>query len=155
MASKSLSVLLRQDVKGFGKAGEVKRAAAGFARNYLLPKRLAVEATAAIVAQAEASAKRKTAKAAGTKAASEKTLAGLAGKTVTIKAKAGEKGKLFGSVSNRDIAAALKEQHSVSLPATAIALKEPIKTLGKHDVPLHVAADVKGTLTVQIVSAKN
>ncbi|MFO0702982.1 MAG: 50S ribosomal protein L9 [Candidatus Andersenbacteria bacterium] len=155
MASKSIAVLLRQDVKGFGKKGEVKQAAAGFARNYLLPKKIVGAATDDVVAQVAATAKRREAASAGAKAEAQKLADGLAGKAVTIRAKAGEKGKLFGSVSRADVAAALKDQLSLTLASGAIDLDEPLRQLGKHEVKLTLAAGVTGSVTVQIVSEKN
>ena len=152
---KLTQVLLRQDVKGFGKSGEVKQAAAGYARNFLFPKKVAVEATPHILAQLKVASERRATKAAGAKADAQRVIDSLAGKTVTIRAKAGEKGKLFGSISARDLSAAIKEQLGVNINVKALDLSEPIKQLGKHEVRVMLAPEVSGTVTIQIVSAKS
>jgi len=154
MATKHMQVLLRQDVKDFGKKGEVKQAAAGYARNYLLPKKFAVEATKDIVAQAAAATARATAKAASSKADAQRVADKLKGAVVTIRVKAGEKGKLFGSVTKADVTDAIKRQLSVELPSQAVTI-EPIKTLGNHEVAVKLAPDVTGTVTVQVESSKS
>lgn len=154
MATKHMQVLLKQDVQGFGKKGEVKQAAAGYARNFLLPKAIAVEATKDIVAQAEAATARATKKAASSKADAERVLEKFKGAVVTIRVKAGDKGKLFGSVTKNDVADAIKRQLSVELPDQALTL-EPIKTLGKHEVAVKLAPEVTGTVTVQVESNKS
>jgi len=151
---KLTQVLLRQDVKGFGQRGEVKQAAAGYARNFLFPKKVAVEATPHILAQLKVASERKVTKAAGAKADAQRVADSLAGKTVTIRAKAGEKGKLFGSISARDLVGAIKDQLGVMLDAKALDLPEPIKQLGKHEVKVKLAPDVSGTVAIQIVSTK-
>lgn len=155
MAKKSVKILLNKDIKNFGRAGEIKTAASGFARNFVLPQKLGLIATPEIVAAHEA--KIKNASEIQAKAtASAKALADkLSGKTLTLRVKAGEKGKLFGSVTREDIAQALKDQHSATIDAKAVLLDQPIKTLGKHQVDISFASGVKANVTIQIVSAKS
>ena len=147
-----MNVILLQDVPGLGKRGEVVRAADGHARNYLMPRGLAQEATAGrlkdIDRQKEAvreKEKRAAAEAAG--------LAGrLAGLTVHIKARAGEKGKLFGSVGNQDVASALQAEHGLVVDRKKIVLKEPIRSLGEYTATIRLHHAVSTEVKVEVVA---
>ncbi len=137
-----MRVMLTKDVESVGKAGDIKEVADGYGRNYLLPRKLAVIAGRGVEAEGkrlrEAVAKRET------KDRTEaQTLADEIGnKTVVVRLKMGAEDKAFGSITNQDVAAALKAQHRVDIDRHKIDIKEPIKTLGEHQVPLRLHRDV-------------
>ena len=148
-----MKVILLQDVSGLGKRGEVARVADGYARNYLLPRGLAQEATAGTlrdVGRRQEAAQAKEERA----VARAREMAGrLEGLQVRVAVRAGEKGKLFGSVGNQDIAEALLAQHGLEVDRKKIALKEPIRSLGEYTVTvrLHhaVYCDIKVLVQAQ------
>lgn len=145
-----MEVILREDVEKLGTRGQLVKVAAGYARNYLLPKRLAVAATESnkkIVEQERQAHLRKDAK-----LASEATELGklIAGAAITIKAKAGENDQLFGSVTAQDIANAL-EAHKFNVDRKKIVLDEPIRTLGDHKVVVKLHRDVSVEVPVSVV----
>jgi len=145
-----MDIILREDVEKLGARGEVVKVAAGYARNYLLPKRLAVAATEAnkkIVEQERQAHLRRE-----TKLKSEAEDLGkiLGGVKVTIAQKAGENDQLFGSVTAKDIADAL-EQQNYSIDRRKIQLPEPIKQLGDHVVTIRLHREVPIEITVQVV----
>jgi large subunit ribosomal protein L9 len=145
-----MEVILREDIERIGSRGQVVKVADGFARNYLLPKRLAVRATDAnrkIVDQERQAHVRREAK---QKGEAEELGRLLSGVTVTIPQKAGENDQLFGSVTAKDIAEALEKQN-FSIDRRKITLDEPIKTLGEHKVPVRLHREVSVEITVQVV----
>jgi len=136
-----LRVMLTKDVERVGKAGDVKDVADGYGRNYLLPRKLAVVAHHGVEAESkrlrDAVAKRET-----KDRAEAQTLADEIGnKTVVVRLKVGAEDKAFGSITNQDVAAALKAQHRVEIDRHKIDM-EPIKTLGEHQVQLRLHRDV-------------
>ena len=144
-----MEVILREDIDSLGTRGQVVKVAPGYARNFLLPKRLAVQATEAnkkIVEQERQAHLRKEAKAQGEAEELGKLVANV---TVTIKQKAGENDQLFGSVTNKDIADGLAAQN-YNIERRKIQLDEPIKQLGEYKVPirLHKAVTVEITVVV-------
>lgn len=143
-------VILLKDVKGTGKAGEVIKVSDGFARNMLIPKGLATEATEGNVRSLEKQKKlaedKKADEYAKAKALAEK----ISGVKVKIKTKSGEGGKLFGSITSKDIAEALKEQHGIDVDKKKFMLDGPIKHGGETTVDIKVFQDVVATLTVSI-----
>jgi large subunit ribosomal protein L9 len=145
-----VNVILLQDVPGLGKRGEVARVADGHARNYLLPRGLAQEATAGrmkdIDRQKEA-AREKEKRAAAAAAGLAERLAGL---TVHIKARTGEKGKLFGSVGNQDVSEALQAEHGLQVDKKKIVLKEPIRSLGEYKAVIRLHHAVSTEVTVEV-----
>jgi large subunit ribosomal protein L9 len=145
-------VILRADVKGVGKAGAVLDVADGHARNYLLPRGLADEATAGNLAQLEgrrAAAQRRDEKA----LAEAKALAATLGsKPVVVRAKSGEHGKLFGAVTTTQIAQALHEQLGVEVDRHKLELAEPIKTAGDHRCAARLAHGVAATVIVRVTA---
>lgn len=147
-----MKVILLEDVKGHGVAGEVVDVSPGYARNYLLPRGLAEEATKQNLARAknrqraEANRREQELKEANELA---KTLSGL---TVTLTAKSGESGKLFGSITSQEIAEALKEQHGVELDRRKIVLEDPIKSLGEIELDVRIYPEVTGKLKVSVKS---
>ena len=129
-----MKVLLDQDVKGTGKKGEIVEVSDGYARNYLLPRKLATPADAQAInaakIQKSAAAHRKFQ--AGMEA--RELAKQLEGAAVTVRAKVGENGRLFGAITGKEIAAALKEQKQVEIDKKKIALAEPIRALGEYNV---------------------
>jgi large subunit ribosomal protein L9 len=148
-----MEVILREDIDKLGNRGQVVKVAAGYARNYLLPKRLAVAATGAnkkIVEQERQAHLRKEAKL----QSEAQDLAGLMqGVALQISAKAGENDQLFGSVTAKDIADAL-EAKNFSVDRRKIVLEEPIRTLGEHKVAVRLHRDVSTEITVNVVRAE-
>jgi large subunit ribosomal protein L9 len=145
-----MDVILREDIDKLGARGQVVQVASGYARNFLLPKRLAVAATEAnkkIVEQERQSHLRKEAK---QKNEAEDLGKMMAGVTVTISQKAGENDQLFGSVTSKDVAEAL-EQKNFTIDRRKIQLDEPIKQLGEHKVVVRLHRDVTAEVTVNVV----
>ncbi|MFB3829529.1 MAG: 50S ribosomal protein L9 [Bryobacteraceae bacterium] len=145
-----MQVILRQDIDNLGTRGQVVTVAAGYARNYLLPKRLAVEATAAnkkIVEQERQAHLRREAK---LKSEAEDLSKLLTGVTVTIAQKAGEADQLFGSVTAKDIAEALAAKN-FTIDRRKIHLEEPIKQLGEFKVEVRLHREVPAEIIVQVV----
>ena len=145
-----MDVILREDIDKLGARGQVVQVASGYARNFLLPKRLAVAATEAnkkIVEQERQSHLRKEAK---QKTEAEDLGKMMAGVTVTISQKAGENDQLFGSVTSKDVAEAL-EQKNFTIDRRKIQLDEPIKQLGEHKVMVRLHRDVTAEVTVNVV----
>jgi large subunit ribosomal protein L9 len=135
-------VMLTKDVERVGKAGDIKEVADGYGRNYLLPRKLAVIARAGVEAEGkrlrDAAAKRE----AKDKTEAQALADEISNKTVVVRLKVGAEDKAFGSITNQDVAAALKAQHRVDIDRHKIDIKEPIKTLGEHQVPLRLHRDV-------------
>jgi large subunit ribosomal protein L9 len=145
-----MEVILREDVEKLGSRGQLVKVTPGYARNFLLPKRLAVAATESnkkIVEQERQGHLRKEAKLTADATELGKMMANV---TVTISQKAGENDQLFGSVTSKDIAEGLEKQ-GYTIERRKIALDEPIKTLGEFKVPLRLHKDVTTDITVQVV----
>ena len=145
-----MEIILREDVEKLGARGQVLKVANGYARNYLLPKRLAVAVTEAnkkIVEQERQAHLRREAKAKGEAQDLAKLMGGV---TVTIAQKAGESDQLFGSVTSKDIAEGLEKQN-FSVDRRKIQLEEPIKQLGEHKVTVRLHREVPVEITVQVV----
>lgn len=145
-----MDVILREDVKSLGKAGELVRVRPGYARNFLLPKGLAYEATEGNKKRIQGEQKARAGRLAEEKAGAEAEAANLAEATVTIPAKAGEEGKLFGSVTAQDIAAALAAAGR-TVDRRRIDLEHPIKVLGWHTVAIRLHPEVAAEVRVQVV----
>ena len=145
-----MKVLLTQDVAGLGKAGDIKKVADGYARNYLIPKGLVVPAQAGLVRQAEEQ-RRAMEKKAAYEAADARTLAErLSQITITFQAKAGEQDKLYGSITSGDIVEELTKQLGRELDRRKVLLDQPIKQLGSHQVAIRLATDFTADLTVVV-----
>jgi large subunit ribosomal protein L9 len=145
-----MEVILREDIERLGSRGQVVRVADGYARNFLLPKRLAVAATDSnrkIVEQERQAHLRREAKQKGEAEDLSKLLNGV---TVTIAQKAGENDQLFGSVTSKDVADALA-QKNFTIDRRKVQLDEPIKQLGEFKVPVRLHRDVTAEVTVQVV----
>ena len=148
-----MKVILKQDVKALGKKGDLVNASDGYARNFLFPKGLAVEANA--TAMNEFNSKetaKKFHKAEEVKAATADAQK-LEGKTFHLKAKAGANGKLFGSVSTKEIAAACEKQLGLEIDKKKMVLPEPIKACGTTIVPVKLHREVTAKLTVKVQEA--
>jgi len=141
-------VLLTKDVENLGKAGDVKDVADGFGRNFLLRRNLAVAAGRGAEAEAkrlrDAASKKETKELKEAQAMADE----IDNKTVVVRLKVGAEDKAFGSITNQDIAGALKAQHRVEVDRHKIELKEPIKTLGEHQVSLKLHRDVNARVNV-------
>jgi large subunit ribosomal protein L9 len=146
-----IEVILREDVRTLGKAGELVRVKPGYARNYLLPQGLAYEATEGNKKRIAAESKARAARGQAERTEAERVAATLQGVTVTLSGKAGEEGKLFGSITAQDIADGLaREGHTVD--KRRIELEHPIKTLGHHTVSVRVHPEVHAELRVSVVA---
>ena len=148
-----IQVILQQDLKNLGKSGELVRVRPGYARNYLIPRSLAMPATVHNVKQLEHEQRISAAKA--QKARSEAAAAGdkISGVTVTIERKVGEEDRLFGSVTTKDIAAALQEK-GIELDKKRIELANPIRAAGTFDVTAKLLGDITATFKVEVVPKK-
>jgi large subunit ribosomal protein L9 len=145
-----MEVILREDVDNLGNRGQMVKVAAGYARNFLLPKKLAMEATDAnkkIIEQVREAALRREAKEIGQAQELAKMMTGL---TLTLKAKAGENDHLFGSITSQDIQRALEAQ-KYTIDRRKIHLPEPIRALGEYKVPVTLHRDVTPELAVNVV----
>ena len=148
-----MKVILQQDVKGQGKKGQLVDVSDGYARNFLLPKKLAVPATAENVNTMKQQEKARLAQQAAEKAEAEATAKKLEGISVTLSAKAGDGGRLFGAVTAKEISEALSAQHGLSIAKTKIVLDEPIKSCGGYQLKVKLGYEVTGTLKVQVNEA--
>ena len=146
-----MKVIFHEDVKGQGKKGELKEVSDGYARNYLLPRKLASEATADNINALNLKEKAKAAKIAKEKAQAEENAKKLGGVQVIIKAKAGNAGKLFGAVTSQEISDALKAQFDIDIEKNKIVQAEPIKTFGSFSVKAKLGYEVSGTINVLVV----
>ncbi len=146
-----MKVILLQDVAGLGKAGDLKDVANGYARNYLLPRRLAAGATPGLIANREqrvAAEQRKLEKQAEENRQRAERLSQV---TLTFKAKVGSQGRLYGSITSADIAEALREAEDIVIDRRMIELPEPIRSLGTFSVPVKVATHLEPTISVNVV----
>lgn len=146
-----MKVILLEDVKKLGKKGDLVDVADGYARNYLLPRKLANEATKGGIKQLKqkkAALERKQQEQAEQAQQMAEKLSRL---SVEIKVKAGEQGKLFGSVTSKDISDMLKKQHKLNVDRRKIIIAEPIKSLGNYEVNIKLAPEVETKLTVKII----
>ncbi len=145
-----MKVILLADVKALGKKGDVVEVSDGYARNMLLPKKLGVEATDKNKNDLKLQ-KAHEEKVAAQKLAEAEAMAGDLNKIkITVTMKAGENGKVFGSVSSKEIAQAAKDQHNVELDKKKIQLEEPIKSFGEFTVPIKLHTKVTGKLHVVV-----
>ena len=146
-----IEVILREDLKSLGKAGELVRVRPGYARNFLLPKGLAYEASEGNKKRIAAETKARTTRLEAGKVEAQAFAARLAAASVTLTGKAGEEGKLFGSVTAQDVADALARQN-IQVDRRRIELEHPIKTLGSHAVVVRLHPEVHAEVRVQVVA---
>ena len=149
-----MKVILKQDIKGKGKKGQMIEAAEGYARNFLLPKGMAVLATADAVNTMNLQAKAKAKADAEAKAAALEIAEKLKSCQVKIAAKGGEGGKLFGAVTGKEIAAALKEQYGMDVDSKKLVLDQPIKTFGSFEIKAKLGFEISGTVYVLVTEEK-
>ena len=148
-----MKVILRADVDGVGKRGDICDVSNGYARNFLLPRGLAIKATDGAVNQAASMRRARDLRDAEDRSAAEEVARSLVARTITISAKAGAEGKLYGSVTAADITEAVAAQAGVELDRRKVALTEAIKVVGSHQVPVKLHSDVQFPITVEVVSA--
>ena len=149
-----MKVIFNVDVKGQAKKGEMKEVSDGYARNYLLPRKLAMEANADNLNAYKLKEKAKAAQIAKEKAAAQETASKLSGIQVKIAAKAGSAGKLFGSVTSREISEALREQFGIEIEKQKIVQAEPIKSFGTFEVKCKLGYEITGTVSVLVIEDK-
>ena len=145
-----MKVILTQDVKGKGKRGQMIEVSDGYARNFMLPRKIAIEATADAVNTMRMNDKATAERIAREKAEAMETAKKLRELTVTVTAKGGGAGRLFGSVTNQEIADALKNQTGIALDKRKIVLADPIKTVGTYTVTCKLGYEIAAPLTVKI-----
>lgn len=149
-----MRVVLRADVDGVGKKGDVLDVADGFARNFLIPKGRAFRATPGVQAQAEAMRRSRDVKDARNRESAETVARRLVPLVITIPARAGREGRLFGSVTAADVVDAVAAQAGVELDRRKLHLDDPIKTVGTHEVPVKLHAEVEFRLNVDVVPGR-
>ena len=147
-----MKIVLRSDVDNLGKKGDLVDVADGYARNYLVPRGLALRATKGIEKQADAMRRNRDARDRREREAAQALAAQFEGKTVEVKARAGAEGKLFGSVTASDIAAAIQAQTGAQLDRRKIGLVDSLKELGPVDVEVRLHPDVVATVHVEVVA---
>lgn len=145
-----MKVILQADVKGTGKKGQVFEVADGYARNFLFPKKLAIEATTGNIQDITHKKVLEDRRKEREKEAAVELAGKLNALLIEVKTKTGEGGRLFGSVTSKEIADALKKQHGVEVDKRKLELKEPIKALGNYEVHVKIHLDVVATLKVHV-----
>ncbi len=145
-----MKIVLRADVQQVGKKGDIVDVSDGFGRNYLLPKGLAFLANGGVEAQATKMRASRDQRDATDRAAAQEVASSLVPKVITIAARAGAEGKLFGSVTTSEIAEAVAAQTGVTIDRRHLHLDEPIKTVGTHLVPAKLHAEVEFPITVEV-----
>ena len=146
-----MKIVLRADVDNLGKKGDVLDVADGFARNYLVPKGVAIVASKGAVEQAASMRRSRDVRDARDRESAEVVARELVPKVIRIPAKAGGEGRLFGSVTAADVVEAVQAQAGVELDRRRLQLPEPIKSLGTHEVPVKLHAEVEFRITVEVV----
>ena len=149
-----MKVILQQDVKGQGKKGQLIEASEGYARNYLLPRKLAIAATADAINTMNLKEKARRAEEARQKEAAMAAAEQLKALLVKIPAKAGTGGRLFGAVTTKEISDALKAQHNVDIPKQKLVLDDPIKSFGTYQVKARRGFEISGTVNVLVCEEK-
>lgn len=148
-----MQVVLLEDVKALGKKGQIVKVNDGYARNFILPKKLGVEATTKNLNDLKLQKANADRIAAEQLAAAKELAEKIGNLSITLTMKAGEGGKAFGSVSGKEIAAAAADQLGLELDKKKLVLPEPIKTFGTHEVPVKLHKDVTAKLAVKVVEA--
>ena len=146
-----MKVILQQDVKGQGKKGQMVEVSDGYARNFLLPKKLAVIANAENVNTMKQQEKARKAQEAAEKAEAEALSKKLEGITVKVAARAGEGGRLFGAVTSKEISEALSAQFGLNIAKTKLDLDDPIKACGTYKIKAKLGYEITGTVSVMVV----
>ena len=149
-----MKVIFNQDVRGQGRKGEMKEVSDGYARNYLLPRKLASEATPDMLNAFKLKEKARKAQAEREKAQAEENAKRLEGVIVKISARAGQGGRLFGAITSQEISDALREQHGIEIEKNKLVQGEPIKSFGSFEVKCKLGYEVTGRLTVLVTEKK-
>ena len=145
-----MKVILLADVKGTGKKQEIVNVSDGYARNFLFPKKLAMEATPGAAKEVEKKQAAERAREMERRQTAEKKAASLRGKVVTVTAKCGSQGRLYGSITGAEIDEALKNQHGVEIDKRKIDLKEPIRTVGETDIVVKLYPEISAKMIVRV-----
>lgn len=145
-----MKVILMQDVKGQGKKGQIVEVSDGYARNFLFPKKLAAPATADALNTAKLKEQARKDQEERDRVAAGEMKVKLQSLTTRIQAKAGAGGKLFGSITSKEISEALEKQHGITIDKRKIDLPEPIKSYGTHEVPVKLGFSIEGKIIVQV-----
>ncbi|MEO5838184.1 MAG: 50S ribosomal protein L9 [Acidimicrobiales bacterium] len=145
-----MKVVLRSDVSGIGRKGDVREVANGYARNYLLPRGLAFKATPGVEAQAEGMRRSRSLKQASELADAKVLAELLASAPLQITVRSGKEGKLFGSVGSSDIVSAIAKQLGVTIERRQVELPEPIKAVGSYQVPVELHSELTVPVTVEV-----
>ena len=146
-----MRVVLRTDVEGVGKKGDILDVADGFARNFLIPRGRAIKATEGVVSQAAAMRRSRDLKDAKDREGAETVARTLVPMVIRIPARAGTEGRLFGSITAQDVVDAVTAQAGVELDRRKLHLEEPIKTVGTHHVPVRLHSEVQFPVTIEVV----
>ena len=149
-----MKVILQQDVKGQGKKGQMVEVSEGYARNFLLPRKLAIVATTDAINTMNLKEKARRAEEARQKAEAEATAEKLKECQVKLTAKAGNGGRLFGAVTTKEISEGLKAQYGIDIPKQKLVLDEPIKAFGSYQVKAKLGFEVVGTVYVSVFEEK-
>lgn len=147
-----MRVVLRADVEGVGKRGDLVEVADGYARNFLVPKGRAMATTPGVAAQAAAMRRTRDRRDARAREGAEAVASRLVPQVIRISARAGTEGRLFGSVTASDVAEAVEAQTGIEIDRRRLALDEPIKSLGTHAVPVKLHSEVEFPVTIEVVS---
>ncbi len=145
-----MKVILLQDIRGKGKKGQMIEASDGYARNYLIPRKMAVEATADNINTMKMNDKAKAEQAARDKAQAQEFAERLKEITVEIHAKAGSGGRLFGSITSAEVSEELKKQHGITIDKKKIVQDEPIKAYGTYSLKAKLGYEITATITVHV-----
>ena len=149
-----MKVILQQDVKGQGKKGQLVEVSEGYARNFLLPRKLAIAATTDAINTMNLKEKARRAEEARQKAEAEATVEKLKECQVKLTAKAGNGGRLFGAVTTKEISEGLKAQYGIDIPKQKLVLEEPIKAFGSYQIKAKLGFEVVGTVYVSVFEEK-
>ena len=147
-----MKVLLRSDIKGIGRRGDIVNVSSGHARNFLLPNDLAIVANAGTIAQAEVMRKAREQQIAADRESARLVASSLSMTVIKIAAKAGNEGRLFGSINAAEIAKAVLDQTGVTIDRKNIQVETPLRQLGEHSVSAEIFSDVVATLKLEIVA---
>ena len=147
-----MNVILRSDVKGLGKRGDVVAVTDGHARNFLLPRGLAIGASEGAIAQAAAMRKARDNKERASREAAQAVAGRLGSATISVEAKAGNEGRLFGSITSTEVAKAIAAQTGIEVDKRDIVIDSPIRTVGRHSVVVGLYHDVTSTVAVDVVA---
>lgn len=146
-----MKVILREDISGLGKRGDIVEVSDGHGRNFLLPRGLGIKASEGAVAQAASMRRRRDLRDAADREASQTVASALVAKVIEIKAKSGAEGRLFGSVTAADVAKAVEDQTGIALERRKLTVPDHIKSVGEHSVTVKLHNDVQFDITINVV----